>query len=145
MNWKTEILERVRRTVKTIDRYSAKEEEALAHGDKDRAKYLSIRGDKLEMWVDGVLDTLEAMGFTIRYDKDCNVESIIGGYTREYRVRYGSGCFIHAVICGNGGEVQAVVDKCKEISDPEYGALGIDDRIVFPNGDVSDWHKIIDF
>lgn len=146
MSWKTEILERVRRKVKTIDRYSAKGEEALAHGDKDRAKYLSIKGDKLEMWLWGALDALETIGYEIKYNDDGNVESINGDFTQEYRVRYEKTDIneIASLVCRSSVEVCAVIDRCKEFGS-EYKALGIDTRIVFPNGECSGWNKILDF
>ena len=146
MSWKTEILERVRRKVKTIDRYDAKEE-ALAYGDKDRAKYLSLKGDKLEMWVYGVLDALETIGYVIKYNDDGSVENILGEFSTAYRVRYRNDRFTNAIICNDGNEVQTVIDRLKATSlrNPEYKFEGIDSRVIYPNGDTGEWNKIFDF
>lgn len=150
MDWKTETLESIRRKIKIVDKYLEKEEEAIARGEKERAEWFAKKGDRLEMWVEGALDILNGIGYIIKYDKDQNIESIIGDYTLEYRVRYNIGKkndIVNAIICGTGNEVQEVIDRIKEVSlqYPECKFAGIDIRVVCPNGDVGEWNKVFDY
>ena len=146
MAWKTEILTRIRRNEKFFDKCVKKEEEARADGRKEHADSLKRRSDALERWICGAIDVLEAIGYEVKYDDDANVKSIDGEFAQEYRVRYEKTDIneITYLVCRSSAEVCVIIDRCKEFGS-EYKALGIDTRIVFPNGERSGWNKIFDF
>lgn len=146
MAWKTEILEHIRRNDRIIDICDEKEEKARANGRKDKADFFRRKRGSLEMWICGAIDVLEAIGYEIKYKDDGSVKSIDGEFNVEYRVRYENTGIneIGSLVCRSSAEVCAVIDRCKEFSS-EYKALGIDTRIVFPNGERSGWNKIFDF
>lgn len=102
------------------------------------------------MWIWGAIDTLAAIGYEIKYKDDGSIKSIDGDFAQEYRVRYRrfdadnvSYCDNY-VLCEDGDKVQEVIDRAKTVSS-EYKLIGVDGRIVSPNGDGESWHKIFDF
>lgn len=146
MAWKTEILERIRRNDRIINICDEKEERARADGRKEHADFFRRKRDKLEKWICGAIDTLEAIGYEIKYKDDGSVKFIDGEFAQEYRVRYEKTDINETtyLVCRSSVEVCAVIDRCKEFGS-EYKALGIDTRIVFPNGERSGWNKLFDF
>lgn len=150
MAWKTEILEHIRRNNRIIDICDEKEERACANGRKDKADFFRRKRGKLKMWIWGAIDTLAAIGYEIKYKDDGSIKSIDGDFAQEYRVRYRrfdadnvSYCDNY-VLCEDGDKVQEVIDRAKTVSS-EYKLIGVDGRIVSPNGDGESWHKIFDF
>ena len=104
------------------------------------------RADMAEQYVEGVIDVLEAMGYTIKFDGDHSVKEIVGEISHQYRVRYEtSGGFLNAMVCHNGIEVQEVIDRAKEVG---YSVIGIDERYLSPNDDsdiYTSWNKLFNF
>lgn len=146
MAWKTEILERIRQNGRIISMCDEKEEMARANGQEERADSLRRKSNNLERWIWGAIDVLEAIGYEIKYDDDASVKSIDGEFAQEYRVRYEKTDIneIASLVCHSSAEVCGVIDRCKEFG-IEYKALGIDTRVVFPNGERSGWNKLFDF
>ena len=143
--WNEIVIRLIRRKEKLADRFDKAAEDARANGNEKREERMYARADRAEEYICGVLDTLEAIGYEIRFDSHHNVDSIIGSNSVQYRVRYKHTSFGDgAIFCDNGSEVQDVINRQKELGS-EYKLVGIDYRMVFPNGCDESWCKIFDF
>ena len=151
MSWKELVKEGIRKNEKIAVIHKARAEEAHINGNDEREKMMYTAVGMARAYINGVDETLETIGYTTKYDKYGNIESIIGDHTQEYRVRYsrkGEDNIIDSVVCQSGGQVQAVLDSLNSCSvkNPDYKFTGrIDSRIVYPNGEVGEWNKIFDF
>ena len=150
MSWKETVIGRIRRKENILDRFYKDAADACDIGDEEREKKMYANADRVEEYISGVLDTLNELGYVIKFDSHHNVDSIIDSNTVQYRVRYRrfdadnvSYCDNY-VFCEDGDKVQEVIDRAKTVSS-EYKLIGIDSRIVSPNGDGESWHKIFDF
>ena len=146
MNWKEEVIRRVYRKDLMIAKFEEMAEKANIEGDSVREKKMYARADMAEQYVEGVIDVLEAMGYTIQFDGNHSVKEIVGEISHQYRVRYGtSDGFLNAMVCHNGIEVQDVIDRAKEVG---YSVIGIDERYLSPNDDSdisTGWNKLFNF
>ena len=148
MAWETEILERFRIKERNVSVTDRKAEEAIARGDKERAKAERHRSFRNECYIEGMLDVLESIGYTIKFTDDGDVKDILGEYSTEYRVRYKHFELENYVFCDAREKIQEIIDRAKKLDieiPGEYTLVGIDDRIVYPNGEVGEWNKIFDF
>ena len=146
MNWKEEVIGRVHRKDLMIAKFEERAEKANIEGDSVREKKMYARADMAEQYVEGVIDVLEAMGYTIKFDGNHSVKEIVGEISHQYRVRYEtSDGFLNAMVCHNGIEVQDVIDRAKEVG---YSVIGIDERYLSPNDDSdisTGWNKLFNF
>ena len=148
MSWKEYILERFRIKERNVSVADKKAEEAIDRGDKERAKAERHRASRNECYIEGMLDVLESIGYTIKFDDDGDVKDILGEYSTEYRVRYKHFELENYVFCDTREKIQEIIDRAKKLDieiPGEYTLVGIDDRIVYPNGEVGEWNKIFDF
>lgn len=148
MSWKEYILERFRTKERIVSAADKKTEEAIDRGDKERAKAERHRAFRNECYIEGMLDVLESIGYTIEFADDGDVKDILGEYSTEYRVRYKHFELENYVFCDTREKIQEIIDRAKKLDieiPGEYALVGIDDRIVYPNGEVGEWNKIFDF
>ena len=148
MGWKEYILERFRIKERNVSVADRKAEEAIDRGDNERAKAERHRASRNECYIEGMLDVLESIGYTIKFDDDGDIKDILGEYSTEYRVRYKHFELENYVFCDAREKIQEIIDRAKKLDieiPGEYTLVGIDDRIVYPNGEVGEWNKIFDF
>lgn len=151
MSWRELVKEEIRRNEKIAVIHKAKAEEAHINGNDEREEMMYTTEGMARAYINGVDETLKTIGYTTKYDKYGNIESIIGDHTQEYRIRYsrkGKDNIVESVVCQSGSQVQRVLDSINSCSakNPDYKfTVGIDSRIVYPNGEVGEWNKIFDF
>lgn len=148
MSWKEYIFERFRIKERNVSLADRNAEEAIASGYKERAKAERHRASRNECYIEGMLDVLESIGYTIKFTDDGDVKDILGEYSTEYRVRYKHFELENYVFCDTREKIQEIIGRAKKLDieiHGEYTLVGIDDRIVYPNGEVGEWNKIFDF
>lgn len=148
MNWKEEVIGRVHRKDLMIAKFEERAEKANLEGDSAREKNMYARADMAEQYVEGAIYVLESIGYTIEFANGGDVKDILGEYSTVYRVRYKHFELENYVFCDTREKIQEIIDRAKKLDieiPGEYKLVGIDDRIVYPNGEVGEWNKIFDF
>ncbi len=148
MAWKEYILERFRIKERNVSVADRRAEEAIDRGNKERAKAERHRASRNECYIEGMLDVLESIGYTIKFTDEGDVKDILGEYSTIYRVRYKHFELENCVFCDSRENIQEVINRAKKLDielPGEYTLVGIDDMIVYPNGEVGEWNKVFDF
>ena len=148
MSWKEYIFERFRIKERNVSVADRKAEEAADRGDKERVKAERHRASRNECYIEGMLDVLESIGYTIKFADNGDIKDILGEYSTVYRVRYKHLELEKYAFCETSKKLQEIIDRAKKLdikSPGEYKLVGIDYRIVYPNGEVGEWKKIFDF
>lgn len=148
MGWKTNLIMRINRKERLIEKYDSRRENAIANGDEASARIFEKRSDLAFEFVEGMETAIQEIGYTIVRDGSGAV-SQIEGYTRNrYRVRYTIPTGrLNAIICLNHEEVQAVIDRIKSFTSGGYKFVGLDEMTILPDGEfdpINGWSKVFD-